>query len=332
MESAEVVKIDKRRQELEQWLHSKSGLRGVVPQPMQGDASFRRYFRVPPYVAMDAPPPRENCAPFVAVAAALRDMGLHVPEVIDADIERGFLLLSDLGDQTYLSVLNSQNVGVLYQLALQALSIMQSCKEVPSHPLPQFDADFMWQEWNWHREWFLQKYLHIDDNETERQQLEVCYNVLVQSAVEQPQVFMHRDYHSGNLMVLPDDVGILDFQDAFIGPVTYDLASLLRDCYIDWPVQHVEGWALRYLTLLQRRGQLSMVSEGKFLRWFDLMGLQRHLKALMTFARKKVRDNQAEYLMFIPRTLNYVLTVTAQYKELAPMHAYYSKVSQLCAR
>ncbi len=329
MESVAELKIDERRQELEQWLRSMSGLVQVELQTMQGDASFRRYYRVSPYVAMDAPPPRENCAPFVAIARALRDLGLQAPEVFHADIQRGFLLLTDFGKQTYLKTLNDVNADLLYQRALRALSMMQACKEVPGHTLAPFNADFMWQEWDWHTEWFLQKYLTLDD-QAGQQSLKQCYQILVESAVEQPQVFMHRDYHSANLMVLPDDVGILDFQDAFVGPVTYDLASLLRDCYIDWPVRQVEKWALAYLSMLQDKGELQDVSADKFLRWFDLMGLQRHLKALMTFARKHVRDNQSQYLAFMPRTLNYIVEVSARYKELAPMHAYYMKVKQLC--
>lgn len=329
MESAEGVKIDTRRQELEQWLRSEVGLREINLQPMQGDASFRRYFRVPPYVVMDAPPQTEKCAPFVAIARALRAAGLQAPEIYHADMDRGFLALTDFGDQMYLKTLTYENADSLYRYALRALLIMHHCTEVPSHTLAPFGANFMRQEWAWHQEWFLQKYLQMDFC-PELQQVNHCYELLIASAAEQPQVFMHRDYHSANLMVLPDDVGILDFQDAFIGPITYDLASLLRDCYIDWPKQQVEKWALTYFAWLQEKGELQNISEGKFLRWFDLMGIQRHLKALMTFARKSVRDNQPQYLAFIPRTLNYVVSVSSQYKELAPLHAYYLKVKELC--
>jgi len=332
MESAEGLKVDNRMQALKDWLQSSAGLKDSKLKPMPGDASFRRYFRVPPYVAMDAPPPRENCAPFVAIARALRAIGLQTPEIIEADIERGFLLLSDFGDQTYIKTLSIYNVDELYQRALYSLSILQSCQQVPNYTLPLFNAEFMWQEWQWHQEWFLQQYLGLDISEN-KNSLDQCYGFLVESAVEQPQVFMHRDYHSANLMVLPNnDVGILDFQDAFIGPVTYDLASLLRDCYVDWPGKKVEEWVLSYLAMLQARGQLRSVSEGKFLRWFDLMGLQRHLKALMTFARKQVRDQQEQYLMYIPRTLNYVIEVSSHYKELAPLHDFYLKVKASCAR
>lgn len=331
MESAEGLKVDVRRQDLEQWLKSMLGLLEIQLQPMQGDASFRRYFRVESYVAMDAPPPRENCVPFVAIAKALREMGLQTPDIIHADIQRGFLLLTDFGNQTYLKALAEGNADMLYQRALEALVIMQGCKHVSGHALSPFTADFMWQEWAWHQEWFLQKYLGLDVAK-DTQALGQCYELLVKSATNQPQVFMHRDYHSANLMVLPGDVGILDFQDAFIGPVTYDLVSLLRDCYIDWPAQQVEKWALVYFALLRDNGMLQDVSEVEFLRWFDFMGLQRHLKALMTFARKHVRDQQSEYLAFMPRTLNYIVTVSGRYKELAPLHDYYLKVNKLCVR
>lgn len=332
MESAMDLKVDMRQQALVQWLELVAGLSRVALQPMQGDASFRRYFRVQSFVAMDAPPPQENCAPFVAIAHALRGMGLQAPEIVQADLTRGFLLLTDFGDQTYLKALNPDNADVLYQRALKALAVMQGCQQVQSHTLPLFDADFMRKEWVWHQEWFLQKYLNLDIA-AEQSSLNACYEMLVASAINQPQVFMHRDYHAGNLMVLPDEVGILDFQDAFIGPVTYDLASLLRDCYVCWPASQIEKWTLDYLALLQdQRSDLRAISGEQFLRWFDLMGIQRHIKALMTFARKKVRDQQSNYLQHVPRTLNYIVEVSARYYELAPLHEFYAKVKQLCAR
>lgn len=331
MESAKGLKVDERQLELIRWLQSVAGLQNVKLKAMQGDASFRRYFRVQSFVAMDAPPPRENCAPFVAIARALRRLGLQVPEIFHANIEQGFLLLTDFGERTYLKTLNFENADTLYGHALSALRMMQGCQEVPSHHLPLFNADFMWQEWLWHQEWFLQKYLGLDIS-NEQQALDAGYQLLIASALEQPQVFMHRDYHSANLMVLLQDVGILDFQDAFIGPMTYDLVSLLRDCYIDWPVQQVERWALAYLASLHEQGEWLQISKDQFLRWFDLMGLQRHLKALMTFARKNVRDAQPAYLKFIPRTLNYVVSVSSRYQELKPLHQFYLKVQQACAQ
>ncbi len=232
MESASLLKNDVREKALSAWLVNHCQLPTFTLQAMQGDASFRRYFRVrvneQSFVAMDAPPEKESCYAFIAIANALRALGLKAPEVFFADTEQGFLLLSDFGDKTYLLTLNQNNADSLYKTALQALSQMQACKQVANHPLPTFSADFMQQEWRWHKEWFTQKLLDIKlEQETE---LDACFQLLIESALAQPQVFMHRDYHAGNLMVLTDEVGILDFQDAFRGPVTYDVVSQLRNC------------------------------------------------------------------------------------------------------
>lgn len=317
--------IDVRKNDLEEWLKSSCGLSDYTLHSMVGDASFRRYFRVMTprgtYVAMDAPPPQERCAPFVAIAHALRAQGLQAPEIYQTDIERGYLLLSDFGDATYLKSLKPSNVDELYQRALDALAQLQACAQVNGHEVPPFTRDFMRQEWCWHKEWFLGRWLNIDAKSFEPE-LDACFDILVESAASQPQVFMHRDFHSGNLMVLPDSVGILDFQDAFVGPITYDLASLLRDCYIDWPDAQVKQWALGYRDRVQ---QIKSVDDATFMRWFDLMGMERHLKALFTFARKHVRDQQSQYLQHVPRTLNYLISVSKQYPELAPLHEFLSQ-------
>ena len=336
MESAQDQNLAAREQALVNWLRHATDLQTVSIQAMPGDASMRRYFRLrtgsQSYVAMDAPPPRENCQPFVAIARAIQSLGLTSPDIIAADSEQGFLVLTDFGDQTYLKVLNAKNADRLYQNAMQALSILQTCREVPGRVIPPFTREFMRQEWSWHQEWFLEKWLGLS-LEKNSQVLTSIYELLVETAASQPQVFMHRDFHSANLMVLPGDdknsVGILDFQDAFMGPVTYDLASLLRDCYIDWPAEQVVAWALQYRQMLP---ELHNVSEKEFLRWFDWMGLQRHLKALMTFARKHVRDHQSAYLAHVPRTLNYILSVSARYPELSLLHAYYADVVMPRAR
>jgi aminoglycoside/choline kinase family phosphotransferase len=326
MESTQELKIQEtkkieRQQEMEQWLRSACHLPSVSLQFMAGDASFRRYFRLADgdktMVVMDAPPPVENCRPYIAIASALRQTGLNAPEVIHADVTRGFLLMTDFGDATYLKTLTAANADKLYGAALNALSILQGCRSVENHKIPPFTADFMLNEWMLHKEWVWHKLLGLSSPFAEKE-LDACYALLVESAVNQPQVFMHRDYHAGNLMVLPEGgVGILDFQDAFIGPVTYDLASLLRDCYVEWPREQVEHWALSY------RQRLNLQTDAQaFLRWFDLMGMQRHLKALMTFARKHVRDQQPRYLLYIPRTLNYLLQVSHRYPEFERLHDY----------
>lgn len=331
MESTQELKIAEsrnveRKKAILDWLSSTCGIKSASLQLMASDASLRRYFRLftegQTFVVMDAPPPHENCLPYIAISKTLRQMGLHAPEVIHADIARGFLLITDFGDATYLSALTAANAEKLYDEALNALALLQTTRFVDGHHIPVFTADFMRQEWLWHKEWVLDKLLGLSLPLAEKE-LDACYEVLIQSAVTQPQVFMHRDYHSANLMVLPEGgVGILDFQDAFIGPVTYDLVSLLRDCYIDWPKERVQTWASLYLQRLQDSGELLYVNEQTFLRWFDLMGMQRHLKALMTFARKNVRDHQPRYLRYIPRTLNYLIQVSHHYPELATLHDY----------
>jgi aminoglycoside/choline kinase family phosphotransferase len=324
MESA-----DQRKNALKEWLSTTDiGPYGDM-QPMQGDASSRRYFRIftsqRSFILMDAPPLQENCHAYVSIAQALHQKGLHTPEIIAANIDQGFLVISDLGDTTYLKALNSQNADQLYLRALNALTAIQACDEVPMKTLPLFSREFMLKEWEWHKEWFLDKLLGLSLIVEEEKALDDCYKQIVEMATNQPQVFMHRDYHSANLMVLPNDVGILDFQDAFKGPVTYDLVSLLRDCYIDWPEEQVRKWALTYHASLIRLGVLTQVDQQTFLQWFDWMGVQRHLKALFTFARKKIRDQQSQYLNHVPRTLHYLQSVSGRYPELAVLHDYLRK-------
>lgn len=333
MESADELKSVERQKNLEHWLRTSAGLSAMTMHPMTGDASFRRYFRIVmgghSWVAMDAPPAAENCRPYIAIANALRAMDLHTPDIIQADIERGFLLLTDFGDMTYLNALNARNADLLYGRALDELAVLQGCLYVPYHILPPFTPDFMWQEWVWHKEWFLGKLLDLSLSREEETQLNACYALVVASAAAQPQVFMHRDYHSANLMVtVTGDIAILDFQDAFIGPLTYDLVSLLRDCYIDWPQERVKTWALQYRQTLIDKEVLLPVDQQEFLRWFDWMGVQRHLKALFTFARKHVRDQQSQYLRHIPRTLGYLLNVSRAYPELSALHDYFADTVQ----
>jgi aminoglycoside/choline kinase family phosphotransferase len=324
--------IDTRKNSLTEWL-GQCGIEPVALQAMVNDASFRRYFRVythaGSYVAMDAPAPHENCESFVAIAKALHKLGLHTPEIIAANIEQGFLLLTDFGDITYLSTLNQQNADELYRRALSALAVLQSCREVPGRIIPPFNRDFMWREWAWHKEWFMHKLLGLSLGPVEKE-LDRSFALIVDAVAIQPQVFMHRDYHSANLMVLPSEkaVGILDFQDAFIGPITYDAVSLLRDCYIDWPNERVASWVIEYWRELNHLRALTDVSPEQFLRWFDWMGMQRHLKALLTFARKHERDQQSNYLKYIPRTLGYLLSVSERYPQFAVLHDYLHKTVQ----
>ena len=303
-----------RQQNLQQWLTATCHLKSCQLTLLPGDASFRRYFRVhlpeASYIAMDATAERASCVPFVAIANALRERGLCTPEIYGFDKEQGFLLLSDFGDQLLLKKLNN-NAEKYYTKALDALAVAQTCREIKGWTLPLFTADFMRNELQQFKEWFLQKHMGLILSAQDEIELAACFDFLAESAAAQPQVFMYRDFHSANLMVLPNDqLGLLDFQDAFIGPLTYDLVSLLRDCYIAWPEKIVTKLVLQY------HQQLSLkISAEEFIRWFDLMGLQRHLKALLTFSRKYHRDGNANYLQHIPRTLNYILTVASRYPE-----------------
>lgn len=316
-----------RNLKFQQWLNSVCQHGVTSCQVMPGDASTRQYSRVVTpdgtYVAMDAPPP-ENCKAFVAIASALRSLGLHTPEVFAADNQMGFLLLSDFGDTTYLRAMtadkNISHADELYKRALRTLHLMQACRQVSQHSLDPFGRVWMEREWAWHQDWFLHQLLGLSASVSPV--VNQCYEQLINAALSQPQVFMHRDYHSANLMVLPNNkVGILDFQDAFIGPLTYDAVSLLRDCYIDWPMAKVQEWACYY-------ADLHAIAPEQFMRWFDWMGLQRHIKALMTFARKAVRDKQPRYLQFVPRTLNYIISVSASYPELKSLHKFYRETVQ----
>ena len=313
------------------WLEHDCALNFNSLSPLHGDASFRRYYRIQQatrsLIVMDAPPPQENCRPFIAVAQSLHKLGLRVPEIIVADVEQGFLLLTDFGDMTYLKALRSHHPDHLYQTALRALHILRECKSVPDWPIPHFTAALMWQEWENCKEWFFGKLLHLPA-EAKLQDLDTCYQQLVDSALSQPQVFMHRDYHANNLMFLPEnEVGILDFQDAFFGPITYDLVSLLRDCYIDWPQEKIVHWVNFYFHL-NNEVLIPDMKLHEFLHLFDRMGVQRHLKALFTFARKYVRDGQSHYLQYIPRTLNYLCQVTQHDCALSALYHYLQHVVQ----
>jgi hypothetical protein len=322
--------MDFRQQALQQWL-AISHIPILDIKALPGDASFRRYFRVVTpnglYIAMDAPPPTENCAPFVAIANGLRVLGLATPKIELSDLTNGFLLLSDFGDRVYLRELNSHNAEMLYGRALDALLKMQACRQIEGWTLAPFTAEFMRRELEMFKEWFLIKHLELTLSTHAEQQLAMCFDFLANSAAQQKQVFMHRDYHSANLMVLPDNqVGILDFQDAFIGPITYDLVSLLRDCYVSWPDALVNKLVLNYWENLQ----LPDVSADEFCRWFDLMGLQRHLKALLTFSRKFRRDGNSNYLQHIPRTLEYISKISQRYSECHFLNNFISQQVMSC--
>ncbi len=290
--------------------------------PASSDASFRRYFRVwhdgQTRIVMDAPPDKEDCRPFVAIGQAMRGLGLNVPEILAGDLDRGLLLLTDLGNRQYLAELDAGSVSGLYADALAALARLQTGGDPGSPLLPPYDSVLLLREMELFRDWFLGRLLGLALRVDEQQTLDQTFALLADNALEQPRVWVHRDYHSRNLMVTdPANPGVLDFQDAVVGAVTYDLVSLLRDCYIAWPREQVERWVLDYRARLRALGMSGLDDAGQFLRWFDLMGVQRHLKAIGIFARLNLRDGKTGYLRDIPRTLGYVLEVAGRYAELA---------------
>ena len=315
------IKADSRLASLQQWLKTII-TDGHTIAPISGDASFRRYFRVyhgeKTWVAMDAPPEHEDCTQVMTIAEQLHTHGLHVPVVMHSDITQGFLLLSDLGDALYLQHLSPTNAKSLYGDAIDALLCMQQIQM--ANILPDYDRALLLREMCLFSDWFLSQHLNITLTTDMQNILNDSFACLIENALEQPQVFVHRDYHSRNLMLSDThNPGILDFQDAVLGPITYDVVSLLKDCYIAWPESSVTQWLEHYRHQLKKRHQLS-IDKPQLQRWFDLMGMQRHLKAIGIFARLNHRDHKPNYLADIPRTFSYVLNTSQRYRQLADFH------------
>jgi len=322
--------MPQRLSQINDWLQKDLGISGYDIQPASSDASFRRYFRVTSksghfnaygetntLIVMDAPPSHENVKPFIYVSQLMEGIGLNVPIVLEKNIEDGFLLLSDLGSVQYLSVLSESNADKLYGDALDALFRLQERGPRESDFFPLYDSAFFQRELDIFTEWYVQKHMELNLSDAQHKVLKNSQQVLIESALEQPVVLVHRDYHSRNLMLTDNNnPGILDFQDAVIGPVTYDLVSLLKDCYIAWPWESVKSWCMQYKERIDKAGIIEPVSDEKFLRWFDLMGAQRHLKAIGIFARLNRRDGKPDYLNDIPRTMSYVYDVASRYVEL----------------
>jgi N-acetylmuramate 1-kinase len=319
---------DPRLALLEQWLEQDLGIAGSSVTPASADASFRRYLRVRTgertLIAMDAPPGREDLGPFVGVARALRALGVTVPEVVEEDRARGFLLMTDLGSTHYLAAFGAGgDVERLYRDATEALLRIQALGLDAAARLPPYDAAYLDREVQLFPEWFLGRHLGAVPDAAERALIDRTSAQLAATALEQPQVFVHRDYHSRNLMVLPaGNPGILDFQDAMRGAMSYDLVSLFKDCYVVWPRPRVLAWVRDYRHRALAAGIAVPGDEAEFIRWFDLMGLQRHLKVLGIFARLWYRDGKAGYLRDLPAVLAYVLDATAAYGELAEFDRY----------
>ncbi|MHC8357121.1 aminoglycoside phosphotransferase family protein [Pseudomonas sp. LB3P81] len=322
---------DVRLQHLKVWLDeqlavlfAEQGWGAVPPATLtaaSSDASFRRYFRWDgagrSFVVMDAPPPQENCKPFVDIAFLLAKSGINVPKIYAEDLERGFLLLNDLGNKTYLDVIDSENADDLFKDALQALLAFQQLPMVA--PLPSYDVALLRRELELFPEWYVKRELGIEFDAAQQMLWQNVTELLIDSALAQPKVLVHRDYMPRNLMLSEPNPGVLDFQDAVYGPVTYDVTCLFKDAFLSWPEERVRGWLEDYW---QQAGALDIPVQPDFedfLRASDLMGVQRHLKVIGIFARICHRDGKPRYLADVPRFFAYIDAVIARRPELAEL-------------
>ncbi|WKV96250.1 phosphotransferase [Pseudomonas sp. H22_DOA] len=329
---------DVRLQHLKVWLDEQLAILfadqgwGAVPPATltaaSSDASFRRYFRWEgagrSFVVMDAPPPQENCKPFVDIAFLLAKSGINVPKIYTEDLERGFLLLNDLGNKTYLDVIDSENADALFSDALQALLAFQQLPMVA--PLPSYDVALLRRELELFPEWYVKRELGVELDSTQQQQWQRISDLLIDSALAQPKVLVHRDYMPRNLMLSEPNPGVLDFQDAVYGPVTYDVTCLFKDAFLSWPEERVRGWLESYW---QQASALNIPVQPDFedfLRASDLMGVQRHLKVIGIFARICHRDGKPRYLADVPRFFSYIEAVIARRPELVELQALFTSL------
>ncbi|KAE9650916.1 aminoglycoside phosphotransferase family protein [Pseudomonas sp. PB106] len=329
---------DVRLQHLKVWLDEQLAILfadqgwGAVPPATltaaSSDASFRRYFRWEgagrSFVVMDAPPPQENCKPFVDIAFLLAKSGINVPKIYAEDLERGFLLLNDLGNKTYLDVIDGENADALFSDALQALLAFQQLPMVAQ--LPSYDVALLRRELELFPEWYVKRELGVEFDSTQQQQWQQVSDLLIDSALAQPKVLVHRDYMPRNLMLSEPNPGVLDFQDAVYGPVTYDVTCLFKDAFLSWPEERVRGWLENYW---QQASALNIPVQPDFedfLRASDLMGVQRHLKVIGIFARICHRDGKPRYLADVPRFFSYIEAVIARRPELAELQALFTSL------
>ena len=322
---SELRRDDPRLDLLRHWLEQGLGWQGYDLAPASADASFRRYFRVArgdeTAIVMDAPPQKEDVEPYLRIAGMLDAIGVNAPRILARNASEGFLLLTDLGSTTYLAELGRPDrADALYADAIGALVRIEARGARFGAQLPPYDEKLLRFEMSLFTDWLLARHLQVSLDPGAAQALGRVFDTLVANALEQPPVFVHRDYHSRNLMVCAGrNPGILDFQDAVHGPLTYDLVSLLRDCYVAWPQDKVVAWALDFRTRAASAGLPVGADEQQFLRWFDLMGVQCHLKASGIFARLWHRDGKPGYLADVPRTLEYVAQACARHADLAPL-------------
>ncbi len=321
--------LDPRQDQLKAWVSGLAPDWSIDPQscvPASADASFRRYFRLrtdnpahPTVIAMDAPPAREDCRPFIHVAALFGEAGVTVPTVLAQDLSQGFLLLTDLGNTTYLSKLDITTARTLYGDAAAALVKIQAATRPGA--LPAYDRELLQRELDLFPQWYVARHLGVELDASQQADLAEVMATLLANNLAQPQVYVHRDYHSRNLMVLDEgdergNPGILDFQDAVIGPITYDAVSLWRDAYIEWDEELQLDWLIRYWERARKAGLPVAGDFGEFYRDFEWMGLQRHLKVLGIFARLYHRDGKDGYLANLPLVLKYARAVAGRYGEL----------------
>ena len=317
--------MDKRKQIIRNWIETLYPGEVFRLAPASSDASFRRYFRLEKQqhslIVMDAPPENEEITTFCRLARRFYSLGINVPEIFHTEDEQGFVLMSDLGSDHYLDSLNDSTADRLYGDALESLLKLQTGTFDDPGFLPAYSTELLLREMDLFRQWYLITHLGTDITGDEHRIMDDAWQLLIESALEQPQLWVHRDYHSRNLMITQaNNPGIIDFQDAVTGPITYDLVSLLKDCYIEWPEQQVEEWVLGYHDLALQSGLLEEKDEQQFLRWFHRMGIQRHLKVAGIFARLSHRDGKNRYLDDIPLTLKYLVSALRNDPDLAELY------------
>ena len=312
-------------QSLNQWLNQQFSEENIQLTALSGDAGFRCYFRFSlngnSYIAVDAPADKSNNAAFVFMQKKLSKQNILVPEIIAFDLSLGFFCLADFGETLLADILTSENMVKTYQKAIDILPHIQLALPHKTIELPHYNQAFVELELNIFPEWLLAEHLSITLTDNEQQQLKHLFSILAENMLSQPQVLVHRDYHSRNIMVLETgELGIIDFQDAVIGPITYDIVSLLRDCYLKWPDEDVTLLLSNYINTIAKQYSLTHVPREQWQRWFDLTGIQRHIKASGIFARLHHRDNKSGYLNDIPLTLSYIVEISQKYPELAFIH------------
>jgi hypothetical protein len=321
--------LDRRKQIIHNWIESLYPTEEFRLESASSDASFRRYFRLfinntslsDSLIVMDAPPENEEITTFCRLGRRFHKLGINVPHILHTDEEQGLVLMTDLGSLHYLDSLNDSTVERLYGDALGCLVTLQTGTFDDPTFLPPYSAQLLHQEMDLFREWYLVNHLGLEITAEEHKTMDEAWQLLIDSALEQPQLWVHRDFHSRKLMVTDfNNPGVIDFQDAVTGPITYDLVSLLKDCYIEWPKERIEDWVLGYHDLALQTGLLEKENEQQFLRWFHRMGIQRHLKVAGIFARLSHRDGKNQYLNDIPLTLKYLVSALKNDPELSELY------------